>query len=97
ASDDMAARARAEAVVEAEGLIAAVAAALEMDGDLLSETELAAIRDSITALQNLVETGKADEIRNAVSALGHATDDFAAKRMDRNIKRALTGQRVEEI
>ncbi|WP_107879027.1 Fe-S protein assembly chaperone HscA [Neisseria animaloris] len=97
ASDDMAARARAEAVVEAEGLIAAVAAALEMDGDLLGETELAAIRDSIAVLQNLVYTGNADEIRNAVSALGHATDDFAAKRMDRNIKRALTGQRVEEI
>ncbi|HFC8543562.1 Fe-S protein assembly chaperone HscA [Neisseria weaveri] len=97
ASDDMAARARAEAVVEAEGLIAAVEAALEMDGDLLSETELAAIRDSITALQNLVQTGNADEIRNAVSALGHVTDDFAAKRMDRNIKRALTGQKVEEI
>lgn len=97
ASDDMAARARAEAVVEAEGLIAAVEAALEMDGDLLSETELAAIRDSITALQNLVETGKADEIRNAVAALGHTTDGFAAKRMDRNIKRALTGQKVEDI
>ncbi|MDO1508975.1 Fe-S protein assembly chaperone HscA [Neisseria sp. MVDL19-042950] len=97
ASDDMAARARAEAVVEAEGLTAAVETALEMDGDLLNETELAAIRDSIAALQNLVQTGNADEIRNAVSALGHATDDFAAKRMDRNIKRALTGQRVEEI
>ncbi|MFS6937146.1 Fe-S protein assembly chaperone HscA [Neisseria animaloris] len=97
ASDDMAARARAEAVVEAEGLTAAVETALEMDGDLLNETELAAIRDSIAALHNLVQTGNADEIRNAVSALGHATDDFAAKRMDRNIKRALTGQRVEEI
>ncbi|WP_107726152.1 Fe-S protein assembly chaperone HscA [Neisseria weaveri] len=97
ASDDMAARARAEAVVEAEGLTAAVETALEMDGDLLNETELTAIRDSIAALQNLVQTGNADEIRNAVSALGHATDDFAAKRMDRNIKRALTGQKVEEI
>lgn len=37
ASGDMAARARAEAVVEAEGLTAAVEAALEMDGDLLDE------------------------------------------------------------
>lgn len=97
ASDDMAARARAEAVVEAEGLTAAVETALELDGDLLNETELAAIRDSIAVLHNLVQTGNADEIRNAVSALGHATDDFAAKRMDRNIKRALTGQKVEEI
>ena len=97
ASGDMAARARAEAVVEAEGLTAAVEAALEMDGDLLDEAELAAIRSSIAALHELVQTGSADEIRNAVSALGHATDNFAAKRMDRNIKRALTGQKVEDI
>lgn len=97
ASGDMAARARTEAVVEAEGLTAAVEAALEMDGDLLDEAELAAIRSSIAALHELVQTGSADEIRNAVSALGHATDNFAAKRMDRNIKRALTGQKVEDI
>lgn len=97
ASGDMAARARAEAVVEAEGLTAAVEAALAMDGDLLDEAELAAIRSSIAALHGLVQTGSADEIRNAVSALGHATDNFAAKRMDRNIKRALTGQKVEDI
>ncbi|OSI10682.1 Fe-S protein assembly chaperone HscA [Neisseria zoodegmatis] len=97
ASDDMAARARAEAVVEAEGLTAAVETALEMDGDLLKETELAAIRDSIAALHNLVQTGNADEIRNAVSALGHATDDFAGRRMNRNIQRALAGQNVNDI
>ncbi|MDO5068623.1 MAG: Fe-S protein assembly chaperone HscA [Neisseria zoodegmatis] len=97
ASDDMAARARAEAVVEAEGLTAAVETALEMDGDLLNETELAAIRDSIAALHSLVQTGNADEIRNAVSALGHATDDFAGRRMNRNIQRALAGQNVNDI
>ncbi|UOO77841.1 Fe-S protein assembly chaperone HscA [Neisseria sp. Dent CA1/247] len=97
ASDDMAARARAEAVVEAEGLTAAVETALEMDGDLLNETELAAIRDSIAALHNLAQTGNADEIRNAVSALGHATDDFAGRRMNRNIQRALAGQNVNDI
>ncbi|KPN71075.1 Fe-S protein assembly chaperone HscA [Neisseria sp. 83E34] len=97
ASDDMAARARAEATVEAEGLTAAVETALEMDGDLLNETELAAIRNNIAALKNLVQTGNADEIRNAVSDLSHATDDFAGRRMNRNIQRALAGQNVNDI
>ena len=44
AGGDAAARARAEAVVEAESLIDAVEAALELDGDLLDESSLAAIR-----------------------------------------------------
>ena len=33
----------------------------------------------------------------ATAALAAGTDDFAAKRMDRNIQRALTGQRVEDM
>ncbi|MDO4642017.1 MAG: Fe-S protein assembly chaperone HscA [Neisseria sp.] len=97
ASEDMAARARAEAIVEAEGLTSAVQAALELDGDLLNETEQHDIRTAIAALENLVQTSEAEAIRNAVAALGHATDDFAAKRMNRNIQRALTGQKIEEI
>ncbi|QEY26836.1 Fe-S protein assembly chaperone HscA [Neisseria zalophi] len=97
ASEDMAARARTEATVEAEGLISAVQAALALDRDLLNEDELNTIQTAITTLENLIQTGNADEIRQAVTDLGHTTDDFAAKRMDRNIKRALTGQKVEDI
>ncbi|MCS4532772.1 Fe-S protein assembly chaperone HscA [Neisseria montereyensis] len=97
ASEDMAARARAEATVEAEGLIGAVQAALALDKDLLNEDELNTIQTAINTLETLIQTGNADEIRQAVTNLGHATDDFAAKRMDRNIKRALTGQKVEDI
>ncbi|MDO4906251.1 Fe-S protein assembly chaperone HscA [Neisseria sp.] len=97
ASDDMAARARAEAVVEAEGLTAAVKAALELDGDLLDENGLHAVQTAVAELENQMQTGSAEAIRAAVSALGHATDDFAAKRMNRNIRRALAGKNVEEL
>ena len=97
AGGDAAARARAEAVVEAESLIGAVEAALELDGDLLDEGSLAAIRAQITALQSLLPEAEANPIRNAAAALASLTDDFAAKRMDRNIQRALTGQRVEDM
>lgn len=97
ASDDMAARARAEAVVEAEGLTAAVKAALELDGDLLDENGRHAVQTAVAELENQMQTGSAEAIRAAVSALGHATDDFAAKRMNRNIQRALAGKNVEEL
>ena len=97
AGGDAAARARAEAVVEAESLIGAVEAALELDGDLLDEGSLAAIRAQIAALQSLLPEAEANPIRNAAAALASLTDDFAAKRMDRNIQRALTGQRVEDM
>ena len=97
AGGDAAARARAEAVVEAESLIDAVEAALELDGDLLDESSLAAIRAQISTLQSLLPEAEANPIRNATATLAADTDDFAAKRMDRNIQRALTGQRVEDM
>ena len=97
AGGDAAARARAEAVVEAESLIGAVEAALELDGDLLDEGSLAAIHAQIAALKSLLPEAEANPIRNAAAALASLTDDFAAKRMDRNIQRALTGQRVEDM
>ncbi|MDO5638743.1 MAG: Fe-S protein assembly chaperone HscA [Neisseria sp.] len=97
AGDDMAARARAEAAVEAEGLIAAVEAALALDADLLNETELASVQGLIEALKADIPAGSADTIRNATAALASGTDDFAARRMDRNIQRALTGQSVEDL
>lgn len=97
AGGDAAARARAEAVVEAESLIGAVEAALELDGDLLDEGSLAAISAQIAALKSLLPEAEANPIRNAAAALASLTDDFAAKRMDRNIQRALTGQRVEDM
>ena len=97
AGGDAAARARAEAVVEAESLIDAVEPALELDGDLLDESSLAAIRAQISTLQSLLPEAEANPIRNATAALAAGTDDFAAKRMDRNIQRALTGQRVEDM
>ncbi|MBE2403544.1 Hsp70 family protein, partial [Klebsiella pneumoniae] len=97
AAEDMAARARAEAVVEAESLTDAVNAALELDSDLLDAEELQQIRQGIADLQGRLKDGKAEDIRAAAAKLGSITDNFAAKRMNRNIQRALTGQSVDNI
>lgn len=97
AAEDMTARARAEAVVEAESLTDAVNAALELDSDLLEAEELQQIQQDIADLQGRLKNGKAEDIRAAVAKLSHSTDNFAAKRMNRNIQRALTGQSVDNI
>ena len=97
AAEDMAARARAEAVVEAESLTDAVNAALELDRDLLEAEELQQIQQDIANLQGRLKDGKAEDIRAAVAKLSHSTDNFAAERMNRNIQRALTGQSVDNI
>ena len=97
AAEDMVARARAEAVVEAESLTDAVNAALELDSDLLDAEELQQIQQDIADLQGRLKDGNAEDIRAAVTKLSRSTDNFAAKRMNRNIQRALTGQSVDDI
>lgn len=97
AAEDMAARARAEAVVEGESLTEAVKAALALDSDLLDAAELSAIKTTLADLEGRLKNGSAEDIRAGVAKLGHDTDNFAAKRMNRNIRRALTGQKIEDI
>ena len=97
AQADMAQRARQEAVVEAESIIAAVSNALDSDGDLLGDTERSDIDAVLKRLQQQMSQGDAASIRASVEALNHATDGFAAARMDRNIQRALTGQNIADI
>ena len=97
AQDDAAARARAEACVEAQSLIDAVAAALALDGDLLTTEQTAQIRAQMDALAALLPEADAAAIRAAVQTLSQGTDDFAARRMNRNIQRALQGVSVEQL
>ena len=97
AQEDMAQRARQEALVEAESIVTAVSTALMSDGDLLTEAERGDIDVVIKRLQLQMAQGDAASIRASVEALNHATDAFAAARMDRNIQRALTGQNIADI
>lgn len=99
AQSDANARARTEAAVEAEGLIAAVAAALAEDGDLLNDDERQNIDNAIHALEQSLKNSSSDalSIRVLTQALSQATDHFAAQRMNRNIQRMLTGQNIHEI
>ena len=97
AGADAAERARAEARVEAQSLLDAVAAALDLDGDLLTTEQTAQIRAQMDALAALLPEADAAAIRAAVHTLSQGTDNFAARRMNRNIQRALQGVSVEQL
>jgi molecular chaperone HscA len=97
AADDMAARALAEAQVEADQVIAATRRALESDGDLLDADERAAIDAALDAA--LRARGGTDNraLVAATTALNAATAEFAARRMDRGVARALTGRQIDAL
>ncbi len=95
AADDMEARALGEARVEAEAMIAATEGALVADGDMLSVAERAAIDRALAETRRLLQTGDRHALHGAVEALNRATEEFAARRMDRGVAQALTGRSVD--
>ena len=95
AKDDMRARALNEQLVDAQGLIAATRAALDEDGGLLSGDEIAAIAASIAGLETLMAGSDHQAIKRGVEALNAATTEFAQRRMDQNVRRAMAGQKLE--
>ena len=97
AADDMQARALAEAQVEADQIAAATETALATDGELVGPDERAAIDAALARLQRFRNGTDHIALRGAVEALNHATGEFAARRMDRSVSRALTGRRVDAL
>src|SRR6266511_1334291 len=97
AADDMAARALAEAQVEADRIAAATNAALAADGDLLDGAERAAIEAALAALAQHRSGDNHRALVAATEALNRATAEFAARRMDRGVSRALAGKRVDAL
>ncbi|HNQ76394.1 MAG TPA: Hsp70 family protein, partial [Pseudothauera hydrothermalis] len=97
AGQDMLARALREQQVEADRLLEATAQALEQDGDLLDATERSAIDAAIAALRQAREGDDHRLIKQHIDALTRATDEFAARRMDRSVRTALAGHKVDEI
>ena len=94
---DMRARALREAQVEAQRIIEATNAALGADGGLLDEAERAQVDALIAALAQVAQGEDAGAIEAATKALSEGTDEFAARRMDKGIKRALAGKKLDEI
>ncbi|MBK7025103.1 MAG: Fe-S protein assembly chaperone HscA [Sulfuritalea sp.] len=97
AGDDAFRRALREAQVEAQRLIEATQSALQDSADLLSTLERAHIDASITKLQTVMIGDDRRAIDQAMQALSAATNEFAARRMNQSVQRALSGRNVDQI
>ena len=97
AEQDMVERSLRESRVEAERMILATQSALAADGDLLSAAQRAEVDALLTALQSSRELTDHHAIDAAVEALAKGTETFAAERMNRSIRVALAGKRVDQV
>jgi molecular chaperone HscA len=97
AESDMYRRALQEARTEAERLTLATQSALAADGDLLDEDEHIALDRLLAALHSAAAGEDTAAIDAATKALALGTEAFAAERMNRGIRQALTGRRIEDV
>ncbi|MDZ4098856.1 MAG: Hsp70 family protein, partial [Methylophilaceae bacterium] len=98
AETDKQARTLQEARVEAERLLEAISAALTKDSEaLLSNAEKKLIEASMDNLRELAKAEDSHAIHTAIEALNHATEEFAARRMDASVKKALAGHNLNTL
>lgn len=90
-------RALREQQVELRRLLESVQAALAVDADLLSAQELTLVQECLVQAQAQLQVQDIDAVRQAEQALSAATDEFAARRMDRSIRAALSGKSLDEL
>jgi len=94
---DMKARALREQQVDADRLLSATQVALDADGDLLDPGERESISALMRELRGIAQGDDPRRIEAGIEALARSTEDFAARRMDRAVRQALTGRRLDEI
>jgi len=97
ADEDMQARRLVESRVEAERMVLATRSAVAADGDLLSDEARASL-DGLVG--NVVSAARGDDpvsIDAAIDALAKGTEAFAAARMNRGIRAALSGRKVGDL
>jgi len=97
AREDVHARALAEHRVEAQRLLEATRSALQADGHLLSVEEKSVIGSAAQSLEKLMKSTDHRAIKQAADALNRATEQFAGRRMDEGIRRALAGRKIGSL
>ena len=97
AKEDMHARALNEHRVDAERLIDATRVGLREDGSLLSSQEFSSIEEKIKTLEQVLNTPDPRAIKLASDALNRATEEFAGRRMNASVRRALAGKSIASL
>ena len=94
---DMELRSVKEAQLEATQLIDAIANARSSDGEILNTEELLLIEKAVETLELAMKDSSANKIRELTEDLNRISGDFASRRMDLHIGRALKGESIDEV
>ncbi|WP_233152957.1 Fe-S protein assembly chaperone HscA [Motiliproteus sp. MSK22-1] len=87
-----------EQQVEADRLVEALESALAADGErLLTVEDREVLSQGIAHLKRLREGDDHKAIAKGIEVLSAASDEFAARRMDDGVRRALSGHSVDEV
>lgn len=100
AGADMRARAWREVAVEAQRMIEALNSAFAEDGELLDESERTVLQQHMNTVATLVardEDMPIADLRTAFDTLATASEEFAARRMNKAIGKALAGQSIDSL
>jgi molecular chaperone HscA len=97
AEEDLRARQLRERTVEGERVLQATRGALEIDGDVLDEDELAQVHGALAALQKAMGDKDSRAIHHRIEALDRATQPLAERRMNRAVARAMAGHDLGEF
>lgn len=97
AEGDMAARMLREQQVEADRVLEALSQALAKDADLLDEAELTRLNDAMAQLRKARSGTDKQAIETAIGEVDAASDEFAARRMDKSIRDALSGKSIHTV
>ncbi|MBK8252224.1 MAG: Fe-S protein assembly chaperone HscA [Polyangiaceae bacterium] len=95
--EDFEKRRLVEARVEAERVVMATKKALEADADLLIDDEGVRIEQALAALQAAIKGDRATLIQARTDELDDATHNWAGRRMDRAVAKAIAGKQVDSI
>ena len=86
-----------EAQVEAKQLVDSINSALESDRELLGIEQLSVLNSAMKHLSALLDAGTSVEIRSATEELNRLSNEFAARRMDLHIGKALKGKIIDKM
>ena len=95
--EDLKTRRLAENRVEAGRIVSATKKALAADAELLAPGESASIMAAIATLETAMEGHDPSHIHALIEALDLSSKEFATRRMNRAIARAIEGRKVDEV
>jgi molecular chaperone HscA len=102
----MVARALREEQVEGERILLATQSALDADADLLSIDEQDAVarlvhgvRDAMMRSHDeaIAADARQNALHDAVQTLARGTEEFAARRMDKSVRKVLAGKSLDQV